>query len=379
MIDAQLQEALFDFQRTTGVVATIKGEGGSKSGELAAALSGDKKIVVCTIQTFPFALKRCANWRRPGQALRGDRRRGAQLADRRGGGEAEGGAVARGAEGTGGRRRGQHRRHAGGADGGAGRATRASPTSPSPPRRRPRRWNCSARAPIRTQARRRRQSARAVPRLFDAAGHRGEASSSTCCRTTRRTSWPSSWRTTARRCDDKEVERSAALKGIMGWVRLHPYNIAQKVADRRRALPRERRAAARRARPRRWWWSAAAWRRCAGKLAIDKYIKDRGYKIGTLVAFSGEVNDKESGPDPFTETSQTLNPNLQGPRHPRSVQEATSIRSCWSPTSSRPASTSRCCAACTSTSGWPASRPCRRCRGSTAPIPARTRPTCWTS
>ena len=29
--------------------------------------------------------------------------------------------------------------------------------------------------------------------------------------------------------DDKEVERSAALKGIMGWVRLHPYNIAQKV------------------------------------------------------------------------------------------------------------------------------------------------------
>src|SRR5437660_603153 len=28
-------------------------------------------------------------------------------------------------------------------------------------------------------------------------------------------------------CDEKEVERSAAMKGIMGWVRLHPYNIAQ--------------------------------------------------------------------------------------------------------------------------------------------------------
>ena len=25
------------------------------------------------------------------------------------------------------------------------------------------------------------------------------------------------------------VERSAAMKGIMGWVRLHPYNISQKV------------------------------------------------------------------------------------------------------------------------------------------------------
>src|SRR6185503_12531255 len=27
--------------------------------------------------------------------------------------------------------------------------------------------------------------------------------------------------------DDKEVERSEALKGIMRWVRLHPYNISQ--------------------------------------------------------------------------------------------------------------------------------------------------------
>jgi len=40
VIDSQLQEALFDFQRTTGVVATIKGNDGSKSAELAAALDG---------------------------------------------------------------------------------------------------------------------------------------------------------------------------------------------------------------------------------------------------------------------------------------------------------------------------------------------------
>ncbi len=57
VIDSQLQEALFDFQRTTGVVATIKNTDGSKSAALAKALSGDKKIVVCTIQTFPFALE----------------------------------------------------------------------------------------------------------------------------------------------------------------------------------------------------------------------------------------------------------------------------------------------------------------------------------
>lgn len=57
VLDDQLQEAIFDFERTAGVVATIKGESASKSGELAKALSGGKKIVVCTIQTFPFALK----------------------------------------------------------------------------------------------------------------------------------------------------------------------------------------------------------------------------------------------------------------------------------------------------------------------------------
>ena len=29
--------------------------------------------------------------------------------------------------------------------------------------------------------------------------------------------------------DESTVERAAAMKGIMGWVRLHPYNISQKV------------------------------------------------------------------------------------------------------------------------------------------------------
>ena len=105
------------------------------------------------------------------------------------------------------------------------------------------------------------------------------------------------------------------------------------------------------------------WRRCAGKLAIDKYIKDRGYEIGTLVAFSGEVNDKESGPDPFTETQPDAEPQPARAATSAKPSRATSTRSCWWPTSSRPASISRCCAACTWTSGWPASRRCRRCRG----------------
>ena len=40
------------------------------------------------------------------------------------------------------------------------------------------------------------------------------------------------------------------------------------------------------------------------KLAIDNYINKKKYPLGTLVAFSGEVKDKVSGPDPFTEKSK---------------------------------------------------------------------------
>jgi type I restriction enzyme R subunit len=54
------------------------------------------------------------------------------------------------------------------------------------------------------------------------------------------------------------------------------------------------------------------------QIAIDKYIKSQGYKIGTLVAFSGEVNDQESHPDPLSENSRTLNANLNG----RDIREA---------------------------------------------------------
>jgi type I restriction enzyme R subunit len=54
------------------------------------------------------------------------------------------------------------------------------------------------------------------------------------------------------------------------------------------------------------------------QLAIDRYIRERGYPVRTLVAFSGEVSDPESGPEPFTERSGSLNPGLKG----RDIREA---------------------------------------------------------
>jgi type I restriction enzyme R subunit len=46
VLDDQLQEAIFDFERTVGMVATITGESASKSGEPAARSLMKKKLSV---------------------------------------------------------------------------------------------------------------------------------------------------------------------------------------------------------------------------------------------------------------------------------------------------------------------------------------------
>lgn len=111
--------------------------------------------------------------------------------------------------------------------------------------------------------------------------------------------------------DEKEVERDEAVKALMRWVRLHPYNISQKVqvvVEHYRAMVQpllDGKAKAMVVVGSRL--EAVRW-----QLTIDNYIKSKGYALGTLVAFSGEVNDPQSGPEPFSETSKVLNPGLKG-------------------------------------------------------------------
>ncbi len=92
--------------------------------------------------------------------------------------------------------------------------------------------------------------------------------------------------------DDKEVERSAALKGLMRWVRLHPYNISQKVQIVVEHF-RENVAPLLNGKAKAMVVLGSRVEAVRWQLAIDKYIKQQGYQIGTLVAFSGEVNDSE--------------------------------------------------------------------------------------
>jgi type I restriction enzyme R subunit len=310
VLDAQLQEAIFDFERTAGVVATITGENASKSGELAKALSGGKKIVVCTIQTFPFALKAVQEL----AATQG--KRFAVIAD-----EAHSSQTGEAAAKLKAVLSPEEIKEL--EDGGevstedlllaqmAARATDVGITYVA--------FTATPKAKtLELFGRRPNPDLPAGPDNLPAAFHvysmRQAIEEEFILDVLKNyTSYKLAFRlaTGGKEWDEKEVERDEALKGIMRWVRLHPYNISQKVqvvvehfrenvAPLLNGTAKAMVVVGSRVEAVRW------------RLAIDKYIKANNYRIGTLVAFSGEVIDKESGPDPFSETSNSLNPNLRG-------------------------------------------------------------------
>lgn len=113
-----------------------------------------------------------------------------------------------------------------------------------------------------------------------------------------------------REYDDREVDKAEGMKQIARWVRLHPYNIAQKVAiivehfreKVRPLLSGQAKAMV---------VTGSRKEAVRYKLAMDRYIRECGYtEISALVAFSGEVTDPDSGPGSFSEIS--MNPGLHG-------------------------------------------------------------------
>ncbi len=316
VIDAQLQDALFGFSRTMGVVATIKGEGASKGKELADALSGSKKIVVCTIQTFPFALEKVreiaategkrfaviADEAHSSQAGEAAAKLKAvlspeELEDLADGGEVSGEDILAAQMAA--------RADDGGVTFVAFTATPKTKTleifgTRPDPHRKPADDN--------------------IPKPFHVYSMRQAIEEKFILDVLRNyTSYDVAFKLAQKgeEVDSTEVERSAALKRLMGWVRLHPHNIAQKVrlvVEHFRAhvaplLDGQAKAmvvVGSRLEAVRW------------KLAIDAYIREKNYLCGTLAAFSGEVSDPASSPEPVTEHSRLLNPGLNG----RDIREA---------------------------------------------------------
>ena len=316
VIDSQLQEAIFDFARTSGVVATIKGNDGSKSGELAAALSGAKKIVVCTIQTFPFALEAV----RKLAATQG--KRFAVIAD-----EAHSSQAGEAAAKLKAVLSAEELKEL--ADGGevstedilltqmAARADDAGITYvafTATPKTKTMEIFGTRPDPSRKPAKDN------VPYPFHVYSMRQAIEEKFILDVLKNyTPYKLAFKLAhnGAEYDEKKVERSAAMKGIMGWVRLHPYNISQKVQVVVEHF-REYVAPLLQGKAKAMVVVASRLEAVRWQLAIDKYIRDRGYKIHTLVAFSGEVKDVKSGPDPFTENSHALNPNLKA----RDIREA---------------------------------------------------------
>lgn len=307
VLDAQLQEAIFDFERTTGVVASITHESGSKSAQLSQALKAGKKIIVCTIQTFPFALQavqQLAATEGKRFAVIADEAHSSQTgeaaaklkqllsseewAELQDGGEVDTEALLAA----------QMAARSGDGAGAKGLTYVAFTATPKQ----------------KTLELFGRPGVDGLPAPFHVYSMRQAIEEGFILDVLKNyTSYKLAFKLAhnGQEYDEAQVERSAAMKGIMQWVRLHAYNISQKVqvvvehyrenvqpllAGRAKAMVvvGSRREAVR-------------WQK-----AIRAYIEKRHYALGVMVAFSGEVDDPESYPQAVSETSKLLNPGLKG-------------------------------------------------------------------
>jgi type I restriction enzyme R subunit len=110
---------------------------------------------------------------------------------------------------------------------------------------------------------------------------------------------------------DVEIDTSKANSEVMRWVRLHPTNIAQKVAvivEHFRSNVRSELGG----RAKAMVVTGSRKEAVRYKLAIDSYLKDQKLdgQLSALVALSGAVTDEVSGAEDFTELN--MNPGLKG-------------------------------------------------------------------
>jgi type I restriction enzyme, R subunit len=120
------------------------------------------------------------------------------------------------------------------------------------------------------------------------------------------------WKLAHPHADDQEVESRKASAKIARWVRLHPYNIAQKVQvivehfreHVRHLLDGQAKAMV---------VSGSRQEAARYVLAMRQYVKDKGYgDVHPLVAFSGSLSPDGVIPEEVTETSPLMNPGLKG-------------------------------------------------------------------
>ena len=100
--------------------------------------------------------------------------------------------------------------------------------------------------------------------------------------------------------DDPNVERKKAAQALARFLRLHPHNIAQKtqvMVEHFQAVTRNRIGG----RAKAMVLTGSRLEAVRYKQSFDRYIREKGYPIKTLVAFSGTVQDDEIADVTYTE------------------------------------------------------------------------------
>lgn len=300
VLDQQLQDTIYQFEHKAGVVERITDEDGAKSEKLAAALLARKPIIIVTIQTFGFVLKRIQT----DEALRN--RSFAVVADEAHSSQSGSAAASLrkvlGKDTVNGSEEGeitfedlldadiQARTRPGNVAYFAFTATPKPKTMELFGRLDP----DGQKRPFHSYS---MQQAIEEEYILDVLRNY--------------TSYKVAWRLAhnGQEYDEHEVDKAEGVKALVRWVRLHPHNIAQKVAI---IVEHFRHHVAWRLNGQAKAMVATGSRKEAVryKLAMERYIAENHYKLGVLVAFSGEVVDGDYGPDPFTESN--MNPGLKG-------------------------------------------------------------------
>ena len=100
--------------------------------------------------------------------------------------------------------------------------------------------------------------------------------------------------------DDPHVERKKAAKALARFMRLHPHNISQKteiMVEHFNTMTRHKIGG----RAKAMVLTGSRLEAVRYKESFDRYIRDKGYAIKTLVAFSGTVNDDKVPGKAYTE------------------------------------------------------------------------------
>ncbi len=127
------------------------------------------------------------------------------------------------------------------------------------------------------------------------------------------TTYSTAWKIAHPDGDDEEVDSKKARMKLARWVRLHPYNISQKVEVDRRARFRANIRHLLGGQAKAMVVTSSRQEAVRYQLAVHAYVKQMGYTdVHPLVAFSGSVLPDGVIPEEVTESNSLLNPGLNG-------------------------------------------------------------------